>query len=77
MALVYLVNKPQVLRIIVRWLLLFLEYDFTIVSKLNKIYVVVNALLRLLDSTEPTSVPNQTTYTSLFYIKLEWLNDVK
>jgi hypothetical protein len=30
MALVYLVNKPQVLGIIARWLLLFLEYDFTI-----------------------------------------------
>ncbi len=30
MALVYLVNKPQVSRKITRWLL-FLEYDFTIV----------------------------------------------
>jgi hypothetical protein len=77
MALVYLVNKPQVLGRIVRWLLLFLEYDFTIVYKLNKIYVVVNVLLKLLDSIKPTSVPNQTTYTSLFYIRLEWLNDVK
>ncbi len=33
MALVYLVNKPQVLRKIVRWLLLFLEYDFMVVWK--------------------------------------------
>jgi hypothetical protein len=31
MALVYLVKKPQVLRIIARWLLLFIEYDFTVV----------------------------------------------
>jgi len=30
MALVYLVNKPHVSKIITRWLLLFLEYDFTI-----------------------------------------------
>jgi len=30
MALIYLVNKPQVLRIIVWWLLLFLEYDFIV-----------------------------------------------
>jgi len=34
-ALVYLVNKPQVLGNIVKWLLLFLEYDFTIKSLLS------------------------------------------
>jgi hypothetical protein len=33
MALVYLVNKPQVLGRIIRWLLLFLKYDFTIMYK--------------------------------------------
>jgi hypothetical protein len=31
MALVYLANKPQVLGRIVKWLLLFLEYDFVVV----------------------------------------------
>jgi hypothetical protein len=31
MALVYLVNKPHVLGEIIRWLLLFFEYDLTIV----------------------------------------------
>jgi hypothetical protein len=30
MALDYLVNIPQVLRKIIKWLLLFVEYDFTI-----------------------------------------------
>jgi hypothetical protein len=53
MALVYLVNKPQVSRRVVRWLLLFLEYDFTIVYKLNRIHVIVDALSRLLDITKP------------------------
>ncbi len=77
MALVYLVNKPQVSRRITRWLLLFLKYDFTIVYKLGKTHVVVNALLRLLDSIEPTSVPDQTIDANLFYIRCEWLNDVK
>jgi hypothetical protein len=33
MALVYLVNKPQVSMHIVEWLLLFLEYDFCMVYK--------------------------------------------
>jgi hypothetical protein len=31
MALTYLVNKPQLFNKITRWLLLFLEYDFTII----------------------------------------------
>jgi hypothetical protein len=33
MALVYLVNKPQVFGHIAQWLLLFLEYDFHVVYK--------------------------------------------
>jgi hypothetical protein len=45
--------------------------------KASKIHVVADALSRLLDITKPISVPNQTTDVSLFYIELEWLNDVK
>jgi hypothetical protein len=53
MALVYLANKPQVLKRIIRWLLLFLEYDFIVVYKPRRIHVVVDALLRLLGIIEP------------------------
>jgi hypothetical protein len=67
MALVYLVNKPQVSRKIARWLLLFLEYYFTIVYKLGRTHVVVNALSRLLNITKPIGVLNQTTNANLFY----------
>jgi hypothetical protein len=56
MALVYLVNKPQVLRRIARWLILFLKYDFTIVYKQGRTHVVVDALSRILDSTKPIGV---------------------
>jgi hypothetical protein len=77
MALVYLVNKPHVSRKLARWLLLFLEYEFIITYKPGRIHVVANALSRLLDITKPTGVPNQTIDASLFYTKLEWLNDVK
>jgi hypothetical protein len=77
MALVYLVSKPQVSREIMRWLLLFLEYDFIIMYKLGRTHVVTNALSRLPNIIEPTSVFDQTTYASLFYIKFEWLKDVK
>jgi hypothetical protein len=57
MALIYLVNKPQVLRRITRWLLLFLEYDFIVVYKLGKNHVVVDDLSRLLDVIEPSIIP--------------------
>jgi hypothetical protein len=77
MALVYLVNKPQVSGKITRWFLLFFKYDFTVVYKPCKTHVITNALSRLLDSTEPTSVPDQTKCASLFYTRFEWLNDVE
>jgi hypothetical protein len=77
MALVYLVNKPHVLGKKIKWLLLFLKYDFTIVCKLSKIHVVANALSRNLNIIEPIGVPDQTIDACLFYTWLEWLNDVK
>jgi hypothetical protein len=58
MALVYLVNKPQVLGRITKWLLLFLKYDFTIEYRLGKTHVVVDALLRLPYIIKPIGVPN-------------------
>jgi len=75
-ALVYLVNKPHVSRIITRWLLLFLKYDFTIVYKPRKTHVVVNELLILLNIIEPIGVLDQTTNASLFYRKFKWLKDL-
>jgi len=77
MALVYLVNKPQVSWKITNWLLLFLEYDFTVVYKPNKTHVVIDALSRLPNILEPTSVLDQTIDASLFYTKPKWLKDVK
>jgi hypothetical protein len=77
MALVYLVNKPHVLGRVTKWLLLFMEYDFTVVYKPNITHVVADALSRLPDSIKPTCVPNQTTDASLFNTRPEWLNDVK
>jgi hypothetical protein len=50
MALVYLVNKPQVFRRIGKWQLLCLEYEFIIIYKLDKTHVVANVLSKLLDS---------------------------
>jgi hypothetical protein len=59
MIMVYLVNKPHVLRRITKWLLLFLEYEFTIVYKPSRTHVVVDVLSRLPNSSKPLGVPNQ------------------
>ncbi len=45
--------------------------------KSGRTHVIADALSRLLNSIEPTSVPNQTTYASFFYIGHVWLNDAK
>ncbi len=51
MALMYLVNKPQVSKKIAKWLLLFLEYDLKIVYKLGRSHLMVDALSRLFNQT--------------------------
>jgi hypothetical protein len=56
MALLYLIKKLQLSGHIMRWLLLFLEYDFSIVYKLKKSNWVANALSRLPNLVEPTKI---------------------
>jgi len=54
MALIYLMNKSQVLGCIIRWLLLILEYDFMVIYKSGRTHVVENVLSRLPNITKPT-----------------------
>ncbi len=56
MALLYLVQKPQVSRIIIRWLLLFFEYDFLIIYKIGRSHFVVDVLSQMPDLTEGSGV---------------------
>jgi len=56
MALLYLVQKPQVSRRIARWLLLFLEYDFSVICKPRKFHFVVDALFQMPDLIEESGV---------------------
>jgi hypothetical protein len=58
---------------ITRWLLLFLEYEFTIVYKLGKTHVVANVLSILLTSLEPLRVPDQIMDASLFFLETMWM----
>jgi hypothetical protein len=76
MALVYLVNKSQECGRITKRLLLFLEYEFTIVYKLGRTHVVANALSKLLDGLKPLGVLDQIVDASLFSIKPLWMQEV-
>ncbi len=73
MVLVCLVNKPHVPRRITRWLLLFLEYEFIIVYKPSRIYVVVDVLFKLPNNLEPLGVLDQILDASLFFVKPIWM----
>jgi hypothetical protein len=73
MGIVYTINKPYMFGRIVRWLLLFLEYEFTIVYKLSKTHMVANVLSILLNSSERLRVLDQTMDASLFSIEPMWM----
>jgi hypothetical protein len=60
MALVYFINKPHVFGRIIKWLLLFLEYDFIVMYKPCKTHVIADALSRLPNITKPIGVLDQT-----------------
>ncbi len=73
MALVYFFNKPRVSRRITKWLLLFLGYEFTKVYKPSITHAVDDVLFKLLDSSEPLGVSDQTKDTSLFSVEPIWM----
>ncbi len=76
MALVYLVNKPQVSGKLVRWLLLFQEYEFKIVYKLGRSHPMANALNRLSNQIEHVGIFDQTFDAHTFTLQPEWLQNV-
>ncbi len=75
MALVYLVNKPQVYGMLVIWLLLFMEYDFKIIYKLGRSHLMGNALSRLPNQTIFLGVLDQTCDAHLYTLQPEWLQN--
>ncbi len=76
MALMYLVNKPQVSGRLGRWFLLFVEYNFKIVYKPSRSHLMANALNRLPNSNKLVKVPDQTYDAHMFTLQLEWLQSV-
>jgi hypothetical protein len=68
MALICLINKPHVSSKLVKWLLLFLEYDFKIVYKHGRSHLMANALARLPNHTKPIGIFDQTCDAHMFII---------
>ncbi len=58
---------------IARWLLLFLEYEFTVIYKAGRTHVVANALSRFPNSSETLGILDQTMDASLFFVKPMWM----
>jgi hypothetical protein len=57
--------------------LLFLKYEFTIVYKLGRTHVFIDALSKLLDNSKPLGVLDQTMDVSLFSEEHVWMHEVK
>lgn len=76
MALLYLIKKPQVFGHIVRWIVLFLEYDFLMVYKLGKSHSIVDVLSHLLAFDEPSGMSDQIIDATLFLLQLAWLQKI-
>ncbi len=72
MALVYLVNKPRVSSRLVRWFLLFLEYDSKKNYKLGEFHLMVDAFSRLPNQTKLVGIYDQTCDVHLFTLQLEF-----
>jgi hypothetical protein len=62
---------------IVRWLLLFLKYEFTVFYKLGKPHVVVDASSRLPNNSKPLRISDQTVDASLFSVEPIWMHQVR
>lgn len=71
MELIHLVNKTQVLGYIAQWLLLFLQFNFTIVYKLGKSPGIADALFQNAAAKPALRIPDVTTNAHFITIQPE------
>ncbi len=69
MALMYLINKPHVSRMLAKSLLLSLDYDFKIVYKPGKSHLMADVLSRQPNHTELVGILDQTHDAHLFTLQ--------
>ena len=77
-ALLYLVNKPCNTGRLVRWFLILLEFDFTVVVKKGITHHRADHLSRLINGEKPTGVPDDLLDAYLFNVEMipKWSKDV-
>ena len=77
-ALLYLVNKPCNTGRIVRWFLILLEFDFTVVVKKGIKHQRADHLSRLINGEAPVGVPDDLPDAYLFNVKMVpmWSKDI-
>ena len=77
-ALLYLVNKPYNTGRIVRWFLILLEFDFTVMVKKGITHQRVDHLSRLINKEALVGVPDDLLDTYLFNVEMvpKWSKDV-
>ena len=77
-ALLYLVNKPCNTGRIVRWFLILLEFDFTVVVKKGITHQRADHLSRLINQEAPVGVPDDLPDAYLFNVKMVpmWSKDI-
>jgi hypothetical protein len=74
LVLLYLINKLQVSGRLTRWLLLFLEFNFTVVYKPEKMHGVADALSRNEDAEPAVSILDQRVDAQRFTTDSDWLH---
>ena len=69
-ALMYLVNKPYNTGKIMRWFLILLKFDFTVVFKQEKTHLRVYHLSQMIQREKPTRIDNDLPNAYLFKLEM-------
>ena len=70
-ALKYLLNKPELSGRVTRWMLLFQEFSFEVVTKAGKTHVLADHLSRLLTNDQEFGVEGELPDSQLFLMQVE------
>ena len=77
-ALLYLVNKPYMTGRITRWLLILMEFDFTVTVMKGRMHVLADHMSRIPNGEKPIGVEDDLPDAPLFLVDLilEWAEEI-
>ena len=77
-ALLYLVNKPCNTGKIVRWFLILLKFNFTVVVKQGKTHLRLDHLIQMIHGEKPTRIDNHLPNAYLFKLEMvpKWSKNI-